>query len=144
MPVVAFRSPMLAFNVMTSIRRNRATYANRRLAAALVVIGLFMQMLAPYLPMPAMGGLTSWDLAWLPICASPQTDADHERDAQHHLGDCAACLVMQQAGATLAPDVPTVPVPLGVRAAPPALWQQAQLQAAMTASFSSRAPPLLG
>jgi hypothetical protein len=118
--------------------------ANRRLAAALVLIGLFLQMLAPYLPMPAMGGLTSWDLAWLPVCASPQTDADREGNSQHHSGDCAACLVMQQAGATLAPDILAVPVPLSIEAAPPAPWQQAQLHAAIAASFSSRAPPLIG
>jgi hypothetical protein len=130
---------------MTSAQSSRAiARANRRLAAALVLVGLFMQMLAPYLPMPAMGGLTSWDLAWLPICASPQTDADHERNAQHHLGDCAACLVMQQAGATLAPDMPSVPVPGAAQVVAPALWQQASLQAAITAAFSSRAPPLFG
>src|SRR5688572_1254375 len=111
-----------------------ASRANRRLAAALVLVGLFMQMLAPYLPMPAMGGLTSWDLAWLPICASPQSGADHQRDAQHHLGDCTACLVMQQAGATLAPDMATVPVPLAAQAATPALWQQAQQRTAVAAS----------
>ena len=124
--------------------RHAASRANRRLAAALMLIGIVMQMLAPYLPMPAMGGLTSWDLAWLPICASPQTDADHQRDAQHHFGDCAACLVMQQAGATLAPDAPVVPIARTAQAAVPALWQQASLQAATAAAFSSRAPPLLG
>ncbi len=124
--------------------RHAIARANRRIAAALVVLGLFMQMLAPHLPMPAMGGLTSWDLAWLPICASPQTDADHQRDAQHHQGDCAACLVMQQAGATLAPDVPVVPIPIVVPAVAPTLWQQASLPAAIAAAFSSRAPPLLG
>ena len=130
---------------MSNARSPRAAqHANCRLAAALVLIGLFMQMLAPYLPMPAMGGLTSWDLAWLPICASPQSDADADRGAQHHLGDCAPCLVMQQAGATLAPDMPAVPVPLSTQAVVPALWQQASLQAATAAAFSSRAPPLLG
>jgi hypothetical protein len=121
-----------------------ASRANRRLAAALVVLGLFMQMLAPYLPMPAMGGLTSWDLAWLPICASPQTDADHQRDAQHHLGDCAACLVMQQAGATLAPVAPALPMPVTAQLVAPALWQQAQLPESTAEAFSSRAPPPLG
>lgn len=121
-----------------------ASHANRRLAAALVLIGLFMQMLAPYLPMPAMGGLTSWDLAWLPICESPQSGGDHKRDTQHYQGDCAACLVMQQAGATLAPDLPDVPVPLAAQVVVPALWQQASLPAAIAAAFSSRAPPLLG
>jgi hypothetical protein len=130
---------------MTSAQSSRAiAQANRRLAAALVVLGLFMQMVAPYLPMPAMGGLTSWDLAWLPICESPQSGADHQRDAQHHQGDCAACLVMQQAGATLAPDLPDVPAPFVAQAAAPSLWQQASLPAATAASFSSRAPPLFG
>lgn len=117
--------------------------ANRRLAAALVLIGLFMQMLAPYLPMPAMGGLTSWEIAWLPICAAPQSDLGG--DAQHrmgrHLGDCAACLVMQQAGATLAPEVPAMPLPLLAQSVPPTLWQQARLIAQVTEAFSSRAPP---
>lgn len=121
-----------------------AIRTNRRLAAALVVLGLFMQMLAPYLPMPAMGGLTSWDLAWLPICESPQSGADRQRDTQHHQGDCAACLVMQQAGATLAPDLPDVLVPLAAQLVVPAPWQQAALPAAIAAAFSSRAPPLLG
>jgi hypothetical protein len=130
---------------MTSATPARAIVrANRRLAAALVMLGLVMQMLAPYLPMPAMGGLTSWDLAWLPTCESPQSGADHQRDAQHHQGDCAACLVMQQAGATLAPEMPQVPVPFVAQAAAPTLWQQAALPAALTAAFSSRAPPLLG
>ena len=124
--------------------RPAVTRANRRLAAALVLIGLFMQMLAPYLPMPAMGGLTSWDLAGLPICASPQSDADADRDASHRLGDCAACLVIQQAGATLAPDMPAIPAPLSTQAVMPALRQQAQLPTAIAASFSSRAPPPLG
>lgn len=133
---------MLALAAMTSIQSHRALVRdNRRLAAALVLIGLFMQMLAPYLPMPAMGGLTSWDLAWLPVCASPQTDADRQRDTQTHQANCGACLVMQQAGATLAPDVLAVPAPPAAQAAPPALWQQAQLHAAIAASFSSRAPP---
>lgn len=118
--------------------------ANRRLAAALVMLGLVMQMVAPYLPMPAMGGLTSWDLAWLPICESPQSGADRQRDSQHHQGDCAACLVMQQAGATLAPETLAVPVPLGIQGVAPTLWQQASLPAATAASFSSRAPPLFG
>lgn len=127
-----------------SARRHAASRANRRLAAALVVLGLFMQMVAPYLPMPAMGGLTSWDLAWLPICESPQSGADGQRDAQHHQGDCAACLVMQQAGATLAPSLAVIPVPLATQAVAPTLWQQASLPAAIAAAFSSRAPPLLG
>jgi hypothetical protein len=122
--------------------RHAASRANRRLAAALVLIGLFMQMLAPYLPMPAMGGLTSWDLAWLPICTSPQTDADREGNAQHHLGDCAACLVMQQAGATLAPIAPALPMPVTAQRVAPALWQQAQLPAPTAEAFSSRAPPI--
>ncbi|HWA49772.1 MAG TPA: DUF2946 family protein [Dongiaceae bacterium] len=130
---------------MTSAQPHRAiARANRRLAAALVVLGLVMQMVAPYLPMPAMGGLTSWDLAWLPICETPQSGTDRPGDAQHHQGDCAACLVMQQAGATLAPDLAIVPVPLAVQAVAPTLWQQASLPAAMAAAFSSRAPPLLG
>lgn len=136
---------MLALAAMTSIQSHRALVRdNRRLAAALVLIGLFMQMLAPYLPMPAMGGLTSWDFAWLPICASPQTDADRDRDIRHHLGDCAACLVMQQAGATMAPEIPPVPVRLSTQVVAPALWQQALATAPTAGAFSSRAPPLLG
>ena len=121
-----------------------ASRANRRLAAALVLIGLFMQMLAPYLPMPAMGGLTSWDLALLPLCTSPQSDRGGDGDTQHHLGDCAACLVMQQAGATLAPDVPPLRMPVLAQAIAPALRQHALRAAPTTEGFSSRAPPLLG
>jgi hypothetical protein len=125
-------------------------HANRRLAAALVLIGLFMQAIAPYLPMPVMGGRTSWDLAvaalesgdpaWLPSCLSP-------RDAgggAPHLGDCPVCLVVQQASTTLAPDALALPMPVAVLRARPALWQQAQRAAPVPQGFSSRAPPLLG
>ena len=122
-------------------RRSVVSCTNRRLAAALVVLGLFMQMLAPYLPMPAMGGLTSWDLAWQSICASPQSDAERQRDT-HHLGECATCLVMQQAGATLAPVAPAMPMPAVAQAVAPTLWQQARLSTAAAAAFSSRAPPI--
>jgi hypothetical protein len=118
----------------------RIARSNRRIAAALVLLGLLMQAVAPYLPMPAMGGFTSWELMAQAICADGQPGADHRDDQTHH-GDCAACLVMQQASATLAPDAIEIPLPVATLSGQPALWQQAQLSAPLAEGFSSRAPP---
>lgn len=130
----------------------------RHFAALLVLLGLVIQAMAPYLPMPATGGRTSWDLlgaalaqgepagepAWLPICLSPRSgDQDGSKNPAPHPGDCAVCLVMQQAGATLAPDVPALALPAVVPRAMPALWQQAQRSTPIAEGFSSRAPPRL-
>ncbi|HNB25436.1 MAG TPA: hypothetical protein PLR41_00625 [Alphaproteobacteria bacterium] len=130
-------------------------HANRRIAAAVLMLGLFLQALSPYLPMPAMGGGTSWDMtgaalsgtavAWLPICLSPRDDGDAgaPTPGAPHPGDCAVCLVMQQAGATLAPaafDLPVPHVSLRAEATP---RQQLPRAAPSDEGFSSRAPPRL-
>lgn len=129
------------------------THANRRIAAAVVLLGLFLQALSPYLPMPTMGGGTSWDMdgatiaggavAWLPTCLSPRDDADDDKSPSglRHSGDCAVCLVMQQAGATLAPASFDLSVPVAFLRAAPAPWQQALRAAPSADGFSSRAPP---
>mgnify|MGYP000856865909 FL=1 len=127
----------------------RLTHANRRIAAAVVLLGLLLQALSPYLPMPAMGGGTSWDVAvsggvaWLPTCLSPRDDADAGRSSSGspHPGDCAVCLVMQQAGATLAPASFEMPVPVAFLRAAPAPWQQVPGGSPPADGFSSRAPP---
>jgi hypothetical protein len=139
---------------MTSNQPSRSlTRSNRRLAAALILLGLLMQAVAPYLPMPAMGSRTAWDLtaaalsgdndAWLPGCLSPRpigTEGPIKRAP--HPGDCAACLVMQQAGSTQPPELPAVPLPAIASRAASSLWQQAAHVAPRGDGFSSRAPPI--
>lgn len=140
---------------MTSARPSHSlARANRRLAAALVLIGLFVQAMAPYLPMPGMGGRIAWDfasaalagadVAWLPSCLSPPAGAgDGAPNPATHLGDCPACLVMQLAGATLLPNAFEQPVQLAALDERPVIWQQAPRSAATSEGFSSRAPPRL-
>jgi hypothetical protein len=124
--------------------RRSAIRSNRRLAVALVLLGLFMQGLAPYLPMPGMGGAKSGAVfAWLPRCLVPQSGAADAGSTSGglHRGDCAACLVMQQAGSALPPPLATLPLPAAVLRAAPPPWQQAQRSAPSREGFSSRAPP---
>lgn len=129
-------------------------HANRRLAAAVLMLGLLLQALAPYLPMPAMGGGTSWDMtdvafsgaaAWLPTCLSPRADGDDgvPTPGAAHPGDCAVCLVMQQAGATLAPAAFDLSVPGIFQRAESSPRQQLPHAAPSGEGFSSRAPPRL-
>ncbi len=132
--------------------RRSLTHANRRIAAAVVLLGLVLQALAPYLPMSAMGGRTSWEVnglarsgdavVWPPTCLSPRNgDADGSRPGGPHPGDCAICLVVQQAGATLAPASFDFSVPVAFLRGAPAPWQQAPGRSPPADGFSSRAPP---
>jgi hypothetical protein len=138
----------------TSRQSQSLARANRRLAAVLVLIGLFIQAMAPYLPMPGMGGRIAWDfagaalaggqVAWLPSCLSPQAgEGDGAPNPATHLGDCPACLVMQLAGATLLPNAFEQPVQLAALGERPVIGQQAPRLAAPSEGFSSRAPPRL-
>lgn len=132
---------------MSSTRPSQSVArSNRRLAVALVLLGLFMQGIAPYLPMPGMGGgEPGAAFAWLPRCLVPQagTADTGSTSGGLHRGDCAACLVMQQAGSTLPPPVAALPLPAAVLRGAAPLWQQAQSAVPNREGFSSRAPPRL-
>lgn len=130
---------------------NAVHLANRRLAAALVLLGLLLQAAAPYLPMPALAAGSRADetivqaaSGWVPVCLS-QAFGEPRPDRQQapHPTDCPACLVMAQAAATLAPGAPPLPLPsvFGDVATTP--WQQPGSEIAVAAGFSSRAPPAL-
>ena len=113
-----------------------------RLTAALILVALLLQGLAPYLPMPEMGGITSWDAAWLQPC--PMHPAGQDRKAPAKLPQdrhCSVCTVMQQAGSTLAPAdfVPLVEVTF-VRIGLDATGDT-QTNGLPARAFSSRAPP---
>lgn len=140
---------------MTSNRPCRSlTRSNRRLAAALILLGLLMQAAAPYVPMPAMGGRTAWDLTaaamsgdsdnWLPICLSsrPVGDKDPIKGVPHP-GDCAVCLAMQQAGSGQPPELPAMPQPAVASRATVLPWQQVLNAELRSDGFSSRAPPVM-
>lgn len=121
---------------------------NRRLAVLLALLGLLMQGVAPYLPMPAMDGGAAEPriagfIAGLPICLSARPVADGNRaPSAPHPGDCAACLVMAQAGATLVPALAEfAPPSLDGREAGAAA-RSLPARAAPAGAFSSRAPPV--
>lgn len=89
-------------------KKNR-TYrdrAHRGLAAAVMLLALLMQAISPYLPMPARGGATSWELAAATFAAPcPEHMAGTgqgvpAKSSQDHL--CTVCTVIHQAGSTLA------------------------------------------
>lgn len=139
---------------MTSNRPSRSlTRSNRRLAAALILLGLLMQAVAPYLPMPAMGGRTTWDLtaaalsgdvdAWLPGCLSPRPIGNEGPIKRApHPGDCAICLAMQQAGSGQPPELAAMPLPAAGSRAVSLPWQLAAHVETRGDGFSSRAPPI--
>lgn len=128
---------------------NAVHLANRRLAAALVLLGLLLQAAAPYLPMPALaagspaaGAIVEAASGWVPVCLSrafgePRPD----RQQAPHPADCPACLVMAQAAATLAPGAPSLPLPSEFGAVATTPGQQPDSGIAVPAGFSSRAPP---
>lgn len=120
---------------------------DRSLAVALIALGLVLQALAPYLPMPAMDrqgvGGTAGFIAGLPICLSGATPSEGKPSpSAPHPGDCAACLVMAQAGATLVPALAEfAPPSLDGREAGAAA-RSLPARAAPAGAFSSRAPPV--
>jgi hypothetical protein len=117
---------------------------NRCMAGAIALIALLMQALAGYLPMPAMGGLTSWQIAWTPMCLSPQGEAERGQPADRSHGThCAVCVVMSQAGST---DTPAE-VALAAHAIVADVAREAvrtiQIAGIPARAFSSRAPPFI-
>lgn len=128
---------------------NAVHLANRRLAAALVLLGLLLQAAAPYLPMPSLAagnpaagpGIQAAS-GWVPICLSQAFEETKSDGPQApHPADCPACLVMAQATATLVPSVPPLPRPPAIAHTAAEPWQQANSDLAVAAGFSSRAPP---
>lgn len=123
--------------------RNDRFYRHREhrgLAAAIALVALLMQLLAPYLPMPAMGGLTSWEVATLDLCA-PGGDRDGQlpSDGRH---DCAVCTVAQQASGTMAPADMVVAFNLAYLRLERDISSDPQISTLSAHVFSSRAPPL--
>lgn len=116
---------------------------HRGLAAAVALIALVMQMAAPYLPMPAMGGMTSWDMAALELCSPSAGGADGKAPAhapaQH---DCAVCAVVQQAGGTMAPADFVLPFSLAYLQLDREIPGDPQTSGLSARVFASRAPPL--
>lgn len=125
------------------IHRFYSSREHRGLAAAVALIALVMQMAAPYLPMPAMGGMTSWDMAALEFCAPSAGGIDGKAPAhgpvQH---DCAVCAVMQQAGGAMAPADVLLPCSLAYLRLDREVASDPQTSDHSAHVFSSRAPPL--
>lgn len=108
-----------------------------------MLLALLMQALSPYLPMPAMGGVTSWDLAMaLEPCPEHQTGAEQKAPTKSPQDrHCTVCTVIQQAGSTLA----AADVPLTGRLVYLRLERDetrgTQIAEPPAHAFSSRAPP---
>jgi hypothetical protein len=115
--------------------------ARRGFAAAVAMLALLMQAISLYLPMPAMGGMTSWDLALSP-CPMEESGAQHKMPAPAPKdGHCTVCTVMLQAGSTLAPaDAPLVCSPVPRRVEHQQI-RRIQIAGLPARAFSSRAPP---
>lgn len=115
--------------------------AHRGLAAALVLLALLMQAISPYLPMPAMGGMTSWDLALTP-CPMHETGSEHKAPAQPSQDShCTVCTVMCQAGSTIAPADVILPYSLVYQRVERDKTHHFQIAGVPAHAFSSRAPP---
>lgn len=117
------------------------TRFNRCLAAAGLLIALLMQTLAPYLPMPEMGGMTSWDMALGP-CPMHEAGSGHKAPA-HPPQDshCTVCTVIGQAGSTLAPADVTLACTLAYLQVERDQADVIQVAGLPAHAFSSRAPP---
>ena len=117
---------------------------NRGMAGAIALIALLMQAVAGNLPMPAMGGLTSWQLAFAAMCLSPQggTERGHPADRSHDT-HCAVCAVMQQAGSTAAPAVFALPIDSVVADIAHAATPKTRIAGISGRAFLSRAPPFI-
>lgn len=123
------------------IQRFYSSREHRGLAAAVALIALVMQMAAPYLAMPAMGGMTSWDMAALELCAPSSGDGKTpaHAPAQH---DCAVCAVVQQAGGAIGPADVVLPFSLAYLRLDREIARDPQTSDLSAHVFSSRAPPL--
>ena len=114
------------------------------MAGAIALIALLMQALAGYLPMPAMGGLTSWEMAWSPLCLSPQSEAERGHPADRSHGThCVVCVVMSQAGSTDTPAEVALPIQTIVADVARGAIQTTQIAGIPARAFSSRAPPFI-
>ena len=110
----------------------------------MLLLALLMQAISPYLPMPAMGGMTSWELA-AARCPMHETGAGHKEPGKApHDGPCSVCSVMQQASSTLASVeialsccLVSLPVDFDETLDTQTTWLAADV-------FSSRAPPYIG
>jgi hypothetical protein len=122
-------------------KRQRAFSVRRGIAAAIVLLAVLLQFMAPHLPMPAMGGLTSVQLAFMSICrTSGHEDGDTQKHHSNH-ESCPICVVVAQAGTTLAPATIVVPtVEFATYVEHPASADAPRLSASASV-FSSRAPP---
>lgn len=114
----------------------------RRVAAVSGLLALFMLLISPHLPMPAMGGMNSWEMAALDPCPPSHSQHDTQlpvQDPPHN--SCAVCAVVLQAAFTMAP------VEMALVYSPVYLRLDLQIAAAAQTSrlapraFSSRAPP---
>lgn len=116
--------------------------SGRCLVAALVLAALVLQGLAPYLPMPEMGGITSWDAAWLQPCPMHPADQDGKAPAKRPQDrNCTVCTVMQQAGSTLAPAEVVLPAEIAFARIDLDATRDTQTNGLSARAFSSRAPP---
>ena len=120
--------------------RFRRTRWLRCVAASLVLVALALQAAAGYLPMPALGGITSWQ-AMVQPCPE-HASGSHKAPVKQHQS-CSVCLVIHQAGSTMASadirlaidDIVVQVQSDGVR--------DGQTAALPPQAFSSRAPPAL-
>jgi hypothetical protein len=116
---------------------------HRGFAAAIALIALVMQLVAPHVPMPAMGGMTSWDMAGLELCAPSGMDGDGKIPAHSPTHrDCAVCTVLQQAGGTMVPADAAPPYILAYLRIERDIASDPQTSDLSAHVFSSRAPPL--
>ena len=117
--------------------------SNRCMAGAIALIALLMQGLAGYLPMPAMGGMTSWDAAWLPLCQAPQRGDRGSPPDPAHDPHCTACMVVQQASTTMAPAETVLSVQQIATRLARDETRDMQVSGVSARTFSSRAPPII-
>ena len=105
-----------------------------------MLVALALQAAASHLPMPALGGMTSWQAMAQPC--PEHVSGSHKAPAKQHQS-CSVCLVMHQASSTLASadirlaidDLVVQVQAIGVR--------DDQTAALPPHAFSSRAPPAL-
>jgi len=123
-------------------KRLHAYRPRRGIAAAFALLALCLQFVAPSLPMPAMGGLTSIQMSAMPLCRDMEPgehgkSQDHRSDGKH----CPICVVVAQAGSTLAPVPIVVPGVSLAEYAERTVEADAPRLSSPAVAFSSRAPP---
>jgi hypothetical protein len=110
-----------------------------------MLLALLMQAIAPYLPMPALGGATSWELAAATMaapCPEHMAGAGDKAPAKSPQGHpCAVCTVLHQAGSTLAAADVALSCNLAFLELEYDATRDTQLVEASSHAFSSRAPP---